>query len=342
MSKIGKRFTALAPAKIILTGEHSVLYGQPAIVTAVNRFAYAEISPGASGDICLSLSDLKQKASSTIRALRVMKERLLESYHLCLKGQLSIREVLQKPSELFQFALISLIDTFQMEIQKGFQINLHSDIPMGCGMGSSAATLVSVIRALSSFLGLELKHEWLHKLSMEAEKLQHGYSSGVDSYISLNGGCVRFQNGKAKPVDIKNLSLFIINTGKPQTTTGQCVMQVAAAFKDSSIWNDFGAIAMQLEQALTKDDIKALKLLISQNHQLLVRLGVVPQKVQSFISEIEAMGGAAKICGAGAVAGDTSGVLLAVGENPPHKLASKYGYTVIEAEGESLGARLVV
>lgn len=342
MSKIGKRFTALAPAKIILTGEHSVLYGQPAIVTAVNRFAYAEISPGASGDICLSLSDLKQKASSTIRALRVMKERLLESYHLCLKGQLSIREVLQKPSELFQFALISLIDTFQMEIQKGFQINLHSDIPMGCGMGSSAATLVSVIRALSSFLGLELKQEWLHKLSMEAEKLQHGYSSGVDSYISLNGGCVRFQNGKAKPVDIGNLSLFIINTGKPQTTTGQCVMQVAAAFKDSSIWNDFGAIAMQLEQALTNDDIEALKLLISQNHQLLVRLGVVPQKVQSFISEIEAMGGAAKICGAGAVAGDTSGVLLAVGENPPHKLASKYGYTVIEAEGESLGARLVV
>ena len=128
MSKTGKHFTALAPAKIILTGEHSVVYGQPALVTAVNRFAFAEISPTASGDISLSLADLKQKASSTIRALRIMKERLLDSYRLCLKGQLSIREVLQKPSELFQFALISLIDTFQMEIQKGFQINLHSNI----------------------------------------------------------------------------------------------------------------------------------------------------------------------------------------------------------------------
>ncbi len=342
MNKIGKNFTALAPAKIILTGEHSVVYGQPAIVTAVNRFAYAEILPGVSGDICLTLDDLKQKASSTIRALRIMKERLLESYRLCLKGQLSILEVLQKPSEIFQFALISLIDTFQMEIQKGFHINLHSDIPIGCGMGSSAATLVSVIRALSSFLGLEIKQEWLHKLSVEAERLQHGHSSGVDSYISLNGGCVHFQEGKARNLNINNLSLFIVNTGKPKTTTGECVMKVASQFKESSIWGDFGDIATQLEQVLSLDDITALKQIISQNHRLLVQLGVVPKKVQSFISDVENMGGAAKICGAGAIAGDSSGVLLTVGENPPHELAAKYGYSVIQAEGESLGARLVV
>ena len=344
---MSKNFTALAPAKIILTGEHSVLHGKPAIVTAVNRFAFAEIVPeasgaGASADISLTLADLKQRASSTIRALRIMKERLLESYHLCLKGQLSIREVLQKPSELFQFALISLIDTFQMEIQKGFHINLHSDIPIGCGMGSSAATLVSVIRALSSFLGLEIKHEWLHKLSMEAERLQHGYSSGVDSYVSLNGGCVRFQEGKAKPLNIKNLQLFIVNTGKPKTTTGQCVMQVSSAFNESTIWDDFGDIALQLEHALTLDDTEALKTIIRQNHRLLVVLGVVPKKVQSFIHDIEQLGGAAKISGAGAIAGDTSGVLLVIASAKPCELAAKYGYNIIVAEGESLGARLVM
>src|SRR5262245_14120642 len=104
------QFTASAPAKIILTGEHSVIYVQPAIVTAVNRFSYAEILPDTSSKISLTLADLKQKASSTLRALRLLRERLLESYRLCLKGQLSFREVLQKPSELFQFALITLID----------------------------------------------------------------------------------------------------------------------------------------------------------------------------------------------------------------------------------------
>src|ERR1700733_5299821 len=97
---------ASAPTKIIITGEHSVVYGQPAIVTAINRFAFAEIAPTRSSDICLTLFDFKQKASSTLRALRVLRERLLESYHQCVRGELSIRQVLQKPTELFQFALI--------------------------------------------------------------------------------------------------------------------------------------------------------------------------------------------------------------------------------------------
>ena len=332
---------ASAPAKIILTGEHSVVYGQPAIVTAVNRFAYAEILPGGSHDITLSLADLKQKASSTLRALRMMRERLLESYRLCLKGQLSIREVLQKPSELFQFALITLIDTFQMEIQKGFHINLHSEIPIGCGMGSSAATIVSVIRVLSDFLGLELKAEWLHKLSMEAEKLQHGYSSGVDSYVSLNGGCVRFQQGKATPIPLPTSALYIVNSGKPKTSTGECVMHVADHFKESLIWEEFGAIAQKIEQALTQEKLSDLKDLIRYNHRLLVSLGIVPEKVKAFIKDVEAENGAAKICGAGAISGDSSGVCLVLTDEPPIALCERYGYGFTVAQGESLGARLV-
>jgi mevalonate kinase len=333
---------ATAPAKIILTGEHSVVYGQPAIVTAINRYAYAEILPGISNDISLTLSDLKQKASSTLRTLRTLRERLIDSYRLCLKGQLSIREVLQKPAELFQFTLISLIDTFQMEIQKGFHISLRSDIPIGCGMGSSAATVVSVIQVLSHFLGLELKPEWLHKLSMEAERLQHGYSSGVDSYVALKGGCQRFQQGQARPITLPNIPLYIVNTGKPATSTGECVMQVNASFKESAIWNEFGALAAEIEAALIQDNLENLKTLIRHNHRLLVQIGVVPKKVQAFIADLESMKASAKICGAGAVSGDSSGVMLVLAERAPFELCQKYGYSLIEAEGDSLGARLVV
>lgn len=332
---------ATAPAKIILTGEHSVVYGQPSIVTAVNRFAYAEILPGISSDISLTLSDLKQRASSTLRTLRVLRERLLESYRLCMKGQLSIREVLQKPAELFQYTLISLIDTFQMEIQKGFHISLRSDIPIGCGMGSSAATIVSVIQVLSHFLGLELKAEWLHKLSMEAERLQHGYSSGVDSYVSLNGGCVRFEKGKAHTLSLPQIPLYIVNTGRPATSTGECVMSVASQFKESDIWTEFGAISREIEQALCARDLSLFKALIRQNHELLVTLGVVPAKVQAFISELERAGASAKICGAGSISGDTSGVVLVLSDERPDALCQKYGYQLIEAQGESHGARVV-
>lgn len=334
-------FTAVAPAKIILTGEHSVVYGMPAIVTAVNRFAYAEIAAATSPLISLTLADLKQKASSTFGALRHLRNRLLESYHQCLNGTLSIRQVLQKPAELFQFTLINLIDTFQMQIKKGFDIKVRSDIPIGCGMGSSAATIVSVIQALTHFLKLDIKPEWLYRLSIEAEKLQHGFSSGVDSYISLNGGCAYFQNGKARPLIFPNLSLYIINTGSPANSTGEAVMGVASRFKTSSIWKEFEAIAIQIEQSLTKASTTCLSQLIRINHQLLKQIGVVPDKVQHFISDLENEGVSAKICGAGAIRGDNGGIVLALAEKAPTELCQKYGYSLIEAQGESQGARLI-
>lgn len=332
---------ASAPAKIIITGEHSVVYGQPAIVTAINRFAFAEIASTATSDICLTLFDFKQKASSTLRALRVLRERLLESYHQCVRGELSIRQVLQKPTELFQFAMICFIDTFQMELQKGFHLNVRSDIPIGCGMGSSAATIVSVIGALAHHLKIEIKPEWLYRLSIEAERLQHGYSSGVDSYVSLNGGCVRFQNGTAERISIPKLPLYIVNTGKPHTSTGQCVMQVARDFKKSDIWKEFGALSEEIQHALTSNSLVEVKALIRMNHALLMRLGVVPEKVCQFISLLEATGAACKICGAGAVAGDQAGVVMVVADESPQALCDKFGYSLISAEGEPQGVRIV-
>jgi mevalonate kinase len=335
------QLVASAPAKIIITGEHSVVYGEPAIVTAINRFAFAEIAPTMSADICLTLFDFKQKASSTLRALRILRERLLESYHQCVKGELSIRQVLQKPTELFQFALISFIDTFQMELQKGFHLNVRSDIPIGCGMGSSAATIVSVIGALAHHLKLDIRPEWLFRLSMEAERLQHGYSSGVDSYVSLNGGCVRFQNGNATRLTLPKLPLYIINTGKPGSSTGECVMQVAQGFKESSIWKEFGALSDKIQNAINSNSIADLKNLIRLNHRLLVELGVVPQKVREFISLLEETGAACKICGAGSVSGDQAGVVLCLADESPQKLCDKFGYSLVLVEGEPQGVRII-
>lgn len=337
---MNKRILKVAsPAKIILTGEHAVVYGMPAIVTAINRFAYAEIAAATTSHIHLTLADFKQKASSTFGALRLLRDRLMESYHLCLNGTLSIRQVLQKPAELFQFTLINLIDTFQTKIKKGFDIKIHSEIPVGCGMGSSAATIVSTIRALTHFLNLDINLEWLYRLSVEAERLQHGFSSGVDSYISLNGGCAKFQNGKARTLALPDLSLYIVNTGKSVSNTGECVMHVASNFKTSSIWQEFEAVTNQIENALETGS--SISELIRVNNRLLTDIGVVPSKVAQFISEIEKEGSSAKICGAGAVHGESAGIVLVLADRAPVALCQKYGYSLIEAQGEHQGARLV-
>lgn len=339
---VSSSLTTIAPAKIILTGEHSVVYGMPAIVTAVNRFAYAQIAPKASAGVSLTLADFKQRVSSTMDTLRQLKERLIDSYRLCLNGTLQIRQVLQRPAELFQFTMISLLDAFQMQLQKGFHLKIHSEIPIGCGMGSSAATIVSVIQALAHFLKLDIKPEWLYKLSIEAERLQHGFSSGIDSYISLHGGCARFQDGKAQAIGLPPFSFYLINTGQPASSTGECVMHVAKHFKTSSIWQEFGEIAALIEEALSQTTISCLQPLMQFNHRLLVQLGVVPQKVQAFISDLEQNGLAAKICGAGSIYGEGGGVVLALAQEPPLALCRQYGYELMQAEPEPRGARLAI
>jgi mevalonate kinase len=331
-----------APSKIIITGEHSVVYGMPAIVTAINRFAYAEIVPKPSRRVSLQLADLKERVSSTFSTLRQLKERLIENYRLCMNGSREISKVLQRPTDLFQFAMVCLFDMFQLPLQKGFHMRVHSEIPIGCGMGSSAATIVSVIKALSLFLKLEIKPEWLYKLSIEAERLQHGFSSGVDSYVCLNGGSVHFQKGTARSLVLPNFSFFLINTGKPEATTGECVMQVAKGFKTSSIWQEFGHIAKLLEEALGAANTSMLHYLVEANHKLLVQLGVVPNRVQSFISELSSEGIAAKICGAGAVRGNNGGVVMAFAKEPPIALCEKYGYQLILAQAEPQGAGLAL
>ena len=69
---------------------------------------------------------------------------------------------------------------------------------------------------------------------------------------------------------------------------------------------------------------------IQANHQLLHHIGVVPKVVSEFISSIEAHDGAAKICGAGSVAGDHGGLVFAMGVDQAYleHLSQSYGYSV--------------
>jgi len=329
---------AIAPAKIILTGEHSVVYGKPAIISAVNRFATTHISASLSQNIRFTLSDFKQKAHATLKTLRILQKRLLESYRLCIQGELSIRQVLQKPVELFQFALVSFLDACNLELNRGLKLDVSSNIPIGCGMGSSAATIVSTIAAISRFLKIELKTEWLHRLSIEVERLQHGFSSGLDSYVSLHGGCVKFQNNQAIPIQLPPSSFYLVNTGAPIATTGECVMHVAK-HHDSAIWDAFEQVAIQIEKAIIDSDKERFKENISYNQLLLEKLGVVPEKIAAFIKRLERQNIAAKICGAGATHGESAGVILLVGDTLPTALCEEFGYKIIEVQGETEGVR---
>lgn len=329
----------LAPGKIILSGEHAVVYGQPALAMAINRYVAATVTRETLPQILFDLSDLAHHSRLSFQGLRHLKERVKRKYHRFIHGDFSIREVLQKPFELAQFALGILAESQNLSMPHGVKIHLQSDIPIGCGMGSSAATILSVLQATSHYLQIPLSQETLFKLALEAENMQHGRSSGLDLRVALEGGCLYTKGEKIEKRSVPNMPLYLINTGLPITTTGQCVEKVAPLFKSNQLQEEFAAVTISMDKALKEQAWDNMRAAIRENHRLLVEIGVVPEKICQFVSTIESMGGAAKICGAGTIAGDQAGALLVATEDEHvvKALCTPFNYQIIPISGEKRG-----
>jgi mevalonate kinase len=335
---------AVAPGKLILSGEHAVVHGRPALAMAVNRNAQTFITEdGAAGMVSFDLANLQQGPESfTLRALREFHGRIQRNYEEFLAGQLSIRDVLHKPVNLFQFAFVTVMDGLHLKMGSGVNVRLNSNIPIGCGMGSSAATILSVLRGLGHYYRVEFRPEWYSRYSLEVENLQHGQASGLDTYVSMHGGCVRFQNGEAQELPLPRVPLYIVNTGLPQSTTGEAVAAVAGRHGASSpVWDHFEGVVNQMQKALQRDDLKGFQRALRENHRLLGEIGVVPGRVGDFVAEVEQAGAAAKICGAGAVAGDNAGMVLVASRETPADLCARYGYELMTVRPDPMGVRVV-
>lgn len=333
----------LAPGKLILSGEHAVVYGHPALAMAVNRYVTATAVPQMLPFVSFDLSDLAYHRRLSLSALHHLKNRIKEKYQRFVHGDFKIRDVLHKPMELAQFALSLFFETLNIKLTQGMKICIQSDIPMGCGMGSSAATILSIVHAIAHHLRIELSPDTFYRLGLEAENMQHGYSSGLDLRVSLHGGCLYVKDGEMHTRTVPQLPMYLINTGSPQTSTGECVAAVAHHFKQTNIGDDFANVTAAMDAALQDARLDVVLQAIAENHQLLVNIGVVPAPVQTFVNELQKTGGAAKICGAGAIAGDAAGVVLALTDDEAalKKLCDRFHYDILPIAGESRGVHIV-
>lgn len=329
----------LAPGKLILSGEHAVVYGKPALAMAVNRYVCARVLNHDSPFISLDFADLSYERTITFDALDKLKNTIKNNYLRFKQGRFNIREVLQKPFELAQFALGLCLEMLNIKLSQGMQIHLTSTIPMGCGMGSSAATILSIIHAMANHAGVVVPSKRIYELGLQAENMQHGISSGLDLHISLYGGCCYVKDKVISAKSIPTMPIYLVNTGTPQTSTGECVMRVAHHFKQSSIGNDFADVTEVMAAALHNNSLAEFKSAIAANHDLLYKIGVVPNHVRGFIQEVNLLGGAAKTCGAGAVEGSAAGIVMVVLEDESllKLLCDKYSYTILPVSGEARG-----
>lgn len=340
--RMSKEFKARSPGKLILSGEHAVVYGAPAIALAVDCYAETTIRSHFTPTVFFNLLNLKYAKSLTLSTLFSLKHELQEQYRAFLEGKCSIREVLKRPFDLLQFTVTNLLEKWNVPLSDGVEIHTSSNIPIGAGMGSSAATVMSTLFALAAFFNLSIDPKRFLSLGQDAENLQHGRSSGLDLHLSLLGGCLKFEKGETEKRPLPTFPLNVVQTGKPDSTTGQCVSHASRYFEKTSLLDDYQAVTQQFDNALVKNDMMEIQRSIRENHRLLVEIGVVPPRIQNFIQDLEKDGAAAKICGAGSVTGDKAGVVLIVSEHDVEKVVERYGYSLQRVAGDLRGTRLVV
>ncbi len=332
-----------APGKIILTGEHAVVYGRPALVMAVNRYVRTTIEARDSSTVAIEFKAGNQSVQLHYSwpELHQLFHRLNERFDHFTAGEVAVTEVLDNPLELIPYALALFIVHQQSSFAAGMDIRIATDIPIGCGMGSSASVVLSLMRAVAGYLAATVTPDQLYDLACDCERLRHGITSGVDPYVCLYGGFIKFHQRLRVSLPFPELEFQLVLTGTPAASTGECVMSVKKNFDNSAIWDDFEAVTTAIETALSERDEKQLLTMIRQNHQLLSAIGVTPLRVRKFIEAVERLGGAAKISGAGSVSGEHAGVVIVFGPRLPEDLCRHFGYQLLSISGDRHGACLI-
>lgn len=322
---------AHAPGKIILSGEHAVVYGAPALAVAVALYSEVWFRPiHPSNGLKTVFEQVSQGAFYPLSVLGQFKQSLDRRFESFLRGDLKVQQILQRPDDLVVYTLVSLAQRLPVpgaspahHLPVPGQLGGSSQLPLGAGMGSSASIIAATMVLYEHLLGrlhtAQERFEWVRF----CERLQHGKGGAIDAATVIHGGAVRVQgDALSTPAIAAGHGLwegdgwYWVLHGKPASSTGECVAAVREGHgNDQALWRSFEACTNAFQKALETDSCPRDNL--RENHRLLRRIGVVPDAASRFIDEVEATGGAAKICGAGSIRGGNGGVILV--HQPDHE-----------------------
>ena len=229
-----KKIKVSAPGKLHLLGEHVVVYNKPAIIAAVDKRCFVEVTPKKNNKITVVSKDFKKE--KTVDFNRIVDkfnkaQKNLEIYNT--KNDISLlKSITKDPLDYSLLIIGQYINYFKLKFINSFELCINSEIPVGAGMGSSGALAVSMIGALSVFTGKLLDKKVINDIAFLCEEKKHGRPSGGDNSTSCFGGLVGFKKDEGmqqfKFSLSKNITdnFYIINTGKPVETTGEMVSMV--------------------------------------------------------------------------------------------------------------------
>lgn len=292
--------TASAPGKIILFGEHAVVYGQPALAVPVNQVrADAEVTDIDRAGIWINAPDI---------SLHEELSRLAPDHPLA-----AVIAPLLSP----HFAGTKMGGPRGA----GLQINISSTIPVASGLGSGAAVSVAIIRALATHLGHPLDDKQVSALAYEVEKLHHGTPSGIDNTVVTYGKPIFFSppllrgfspvyggdkgGASIQPLHVAEPFTIIIGNTGISAPTKESVSDVRKLWeqnptKMNALFAAVGSLARTARQAIEGGYPERLGPLMNENHLLLQEMTVSSPELDRLV-EVSLKAGAlgAKLSGGG-------------------------------------------
>jgi mevalonate kinase len=270
---------AYAPGKIILFGEHAVVYGQPALAVPVSQ-VQAEVridkifSPGI-----------------RINAPNIQLNDKLDSLAASHPLAATVRNTL------------AMLEAGSLS---GVAILVRSTIPVASGLGSGAAVSVAMIRALAKHLRKDLTDEQVSALAFETEKLYHGTPSGIDNMVVTYARPVYFIKGQ--PIEIlrvkKPFTIVIGDTGIPASTK-ESVRDVRVQHhkrpeRFETLFAAIGSIAKTACQLIENGMPESFGPLMDENHALLRNMMVSSPELDHLVEAARKAGAlGAKMSGGG-------------------------------------------
>ena len=274
--------TATAPGKIILFGEHAVVYGRPAIAAPV--------------------SQVRARAVVMAEPLRLPGEVLIQASDLGWEAWLS-----ELPDDQPIVRALTLVrQYFHLDHIPACTIRLSSTIPIAAGLGSGAAVSVALIRAFAGFLGHPLSDDVVSELAFEVDKLHHGTPSGIDNTTIAFAQPVYFVRGE--PVKLLKVpapfTIVIADTGikSPTSIAVGDLRRLWQAEPDryEALFDAAGDIAIDARRWIETGEPHYLGGLMNKNHDLLVEMGVSSPELDSLVNAARSAGAlGAKLSGGG-------------------------------------------
>ena len=268
---------ASAPGKVILFGEHFVVYGIKSILCSINKRV-------------------------TVTAEKTKERKILiesEIGKLVLEPNESISKI-NSPLKPFYY----LANRALKEENEGLKIQIESEIPLGAGLGSSSACCVAGAAAIFNLFGKISKKEIL-ELAIEAEKTIYQNTSGADCTVSTYGGLMEYDknNGFRKIEDEPNFQLVIANSDIEHSTESMVSKVKEFENQNKDRFYELSSLESKLVNDVLKlikeNKIKGIGEKVNLNQKFLEEIGISNEKLEDMIKIGQTLSYGAKITGSG-------------------------------------------